>query len=108
MMTTAKGFFCNMKALNTEERARHSKLTEKLMASRKKTAETETGYEFQFDTAEVSLAELTDFVAAESRCCPFFDFRIAVEREGRLLKLGLTGVEGAKAFMRAEFHLAEM
>jgi hypothetical protein len=107
-MTAGKGFYCNMQALNAEERARHSTLTEKLMASRANAAETEAGYEFQFDAAEVSLSELADFVAAESRCCPFFDFRIAVEREGQLLKLGLTGEEGAKAFIRMEFHLGEM
>jgi len=34
---------------------------------------------------------------------PFFDFHIDVEREGKLLCLRLTGEEGIKAFIRAEF-----
>ena len=49
------------------------------------------------------LAELAEWVGAESKCCPFFDFHIDVEREGKLLCLRLTGEEGIKAFIRAEF-----
>jgi hypothetical protein len=77
------------------------------MAARKNILETEAGYEFQFTATEVSLSEIADFVAAESKCCPFFDFHVAVECEGSLLRLGLTGKEGAKAFIRAEFHVEE-
>jgi len=36
---------------------------------------------------------------------PFFDFHIDVEREGKLLCLRLTGEEGIKAFIRAEFRI---
>jgi hypothetical protein len=42
-------------------------------------------------------------VAAEGKCCPFFDFHIDLEREGRLLCLRPTGKEGIKPFIRAEF-----
>ncbi len=73
------------------------------MAARKQIVEAEKGYEFQYGPADVSLAELADWVAAESKCCPFFDFHIDLEEEGRLLCLRLTGEEGIKAFIRAEF-----
>ena len=96
-------FYCNTKALTQKERARHKQLGEKLLAARKQIVETAKGYEFQFSPAEVSLAEMAEWVAAESKCCPFFDFHIDVEREGRLLCLRLTGEEGIKAFIRAEF-----
>src|SRR5712692_124569 len=103
--TTQSKFYCNIKALNPEERAHHKQLSEKLMAARKKIVETDKGYEFQYSSADVSLAELAEWVGAESKCCPFFDFHIDVEREGKLLCLRLTGEEGIKAFIRAEFKL---
>ena len=103
--TMRSRFYCSTKALNTTERARHKQLSEKLAAERKEIVETEKGYEFQFRPSDISLAELAEWVAAESRCCPFFDFHIDVEREGHLLCLRLTGEEGIKAFIRAEFKV---
>ena len=67
--------------------------------------ETEKGYEFQFSPGDVSLAELAEWVVAESKCCPFFDFHMDLEREGKLVCLRLTGEEGIKAFIRAEFKI---
>ena len=99
-------FYCNVKALTPSERARHNQLTEKLISVRKEMVETEKGYEFQFSPAEVTLAELAEWVVAEGKCCPFFDFHIDLEHEGTLLCLRLTGEEGIKAFIRTEFPLA--
>jgi hypothetical protein len=103
--TMQSRFYCNTKALNPTERARHKQLSEKLAAQRKEIVETEKGYEFQFSPADISLAQLAEWVAAESKCCPFFDFHIDLEREGKLLCLRLTGEEGIKAFIRAEFKV---
>jgi hypothetical protein len=103
--TTQSKFYCNIKALTPEERARHKQLTDKLLAARKETAEFEKGYEFQFSPKDVSLAELAEWTAAESRCCPFFDFHLDLENEGKLLWLRLTGEEGIKAFIRSEFYM---
>jgi hypothetical protein len=102
-VTTQSKFYCNIKALNPAERAHHKQLSEKLIAARKEIVETAKGYEFQFSPKNVSLAELADWVSAESKCCPFFDFHIDLEGEGSLLCLRLTGEEGIKAFIRAEF-----
>jgi len=103
--TVQSKFYCNIKALTPEERARHKQLSEKLMAARKEIVETEKGYEFQYSPGDVALAELAQWVAAESKCCPFFDFHIDLEREGKLVCLRLTGEEGIKAFIRAEFKV---
>ncbi len=105
MATVQSKFYCNIKALTAEERARHKQLSEKLLAARKEIVETEKGYEFQYSPGDVSLAELAEWVAAESKCCPFFDFHIDLEREGKLLCLRLTGEEGIKAFIRAELNV---
>src|SRR6267154_234103 len=106
--TTQSKFYCNIKALTPEERARHKQLSEKLNAQRKEIVETQKGYEFQYNPADISLAKLAEWVGAESKCCPFFDFHIDVEREGKLLCLRLTGEEGIKAFIRAEFGVEKM
>ena len=104
-MTTGSKFFCNIKALARAERARHKQLTEKLISSRTEAVESEKGYEFQFNPTVVSIAELADWAAGESKCCPFFDFHIDLEREGTLVCLRLTGAQGIKHFIQSEFQL---
>ena len=105
VLTTQNKFYCNIKALNQEERERHKQLTDKLIAARREIVETEKGYEFQYSPSNVSIGELADWVVSESKCCPFFDFHIDLEREGSLLCLRLTGEEGIKPFIRAEFQV---
>jgi hypothetical protein len=102
---TQTGFYCNIKALTPEERAHHHVNTEKLSAKRKQIVEIEKGYEFQYNPSDVSVVEVADWVTLESKCCPFFDFHIDLENEGKLVCLRLTGREGIKAFIRAEFKL---
>lgn len=104
-MTTHSKFYCNMNALTPSERLAHKQLTEKLIAARKKIVETDKGFEFQFDPSDISLAELSGWVAAESKCCPFFDFHIDLERAGTLLCLRLTGEDGIKPFIRSTFSV---
>jgi len=105
VLTTQNKFYCNIKALNPAERERHKQLTDKLVAARREIVETEKGYEFQYSPSSLSIGELADWVAAEGKCCPFFDFHIDLEREGSLLCLRLTGEEGIKPFIRSEFQV---
>ena len=98
-------FYCNLKALSPAERAHHLLLSMKLLAARREIVEIERGYEFQFSPADVSLAELADWVNAESKCCPFFDFHLDLEQKAKLLCLRLTGEPGIKQFIRSEFHV---
>ena len=105
VIATQNRFYCNIKALTPEERAHHKQLSDKLTAARKAVVETEKGYEFQFSPQDVTIAELADWVVAESKCCPFFDFHIDLENQGKLICLRLTGEEGIKQFIRSEFSL---
>lgn len=105
-MTTQSRFYCNMNALSHTERIKHVMLAGKLIMLRKEIVELENGYEFQFSPSSVSLADLASWVSAESKCCPFFEFHIDLEKEGRLLCLRLTGDEGIKQFIRSEFKVA--
>jgi hypothetical protein len=106
-VTTQNKFYCNVKALAPAERIQHMELTAKLLQVRREFLETEKGYEFQFRPEDISLAELAHWAVAEGKCCPFFDFHIDLEKEGKLLCLRLTGESGIKAFIRAEFPNAE-
>ena len=106
MTESAGGFYCNTKALSPAERTRHEALTKKLLSARKATVETEKGYELQFSPADVTVAEVAEWVVAESRCCSFFDFHIDLENAGTLICLRLTGAEGVKQFIRTEFQLS--
>ena len=101
--TTQSKFYCNIKALTPAERARHKELGDKLRAAQKAVVEFEKGYEFQYSPKNVSIFELAEWVVAESKCCPFFDFHIDLEETGSLLCLRLTGEKGIKAFIRTEF-----
>jgi len=105
VLTMQNKFYCNIKALNPAEREHHKQFTDKLIAARREIVETEKGYEFQYSPSNVSIGELADWVVAEGKCCPFFDFHIDLEREGNLLCLRLTGEEGIKPFIRSEFQV---
>ncbi|HEY2459921.1 MAG TPA: hypothetical protein VGI16_03900 [Candidatus Acidoferrum sp.] len=94
------GLYCNIKALTAGERARHKALTDKLLAARNEVVETDKGYEFQYSPERMSVAEVAEWVVAESKCCPFYDFHIDLEKEGKLICLRLTGREGVKEFIR--------
>lgn len=98
-------FYCNANALNPAERAGQKRLTEKLIASRTRILETATGYEFMFHPADVSVAELANWVTMEAKCCPFLDFHIDLEIEGSQACLRLTGGDGIKPFIRTEFQV---
>lgn len=104
-MIEASGFYCNLKALNTKERARHMLLTLEIERARVETVELANGFAFRFQDGTVSLADLAEWVSAERKCCPFFDFEIEQQADNGPLWLKLRGKEGAKAFMRAEFRI---
>jgi hypothetical protein len=104
-MIEASGFYCNLKALSVKERARHLQLTYEIERARVETVELANGFAFRFQDGTVSLAELAEWVSAERKCCPFFDFEIEQQADDGPLWLKLRGKEGAKAFMRAEFRI---
>jgi hypothetical protein len=104
-MIETSGFYCNLKALSVKERVRHLQLTYEIERARVETVEMANGFAFRFQDGTVSLAELAEWVSAERKCCPFFDFEIEQQADDGPLWLKLRGKEGAKAFMRAEFRI---
>jgi hypothetical protein len=98
-------FYCNVKAFNAVERENYKALTQKLHMARLEVVETEQGYRFRLDPSKISVADVANWVTAESKCCPFFNFQVELAGEGKELSMRLTGDEGVKPFIRSEFRL---
>ena len=99
------GFCCNISALTSADRERHKQLLLKLEAARIEIQELLDGYSFRLQNELVSLADVAEWISYESKCCPFFDFEIQLERDNGPLWLKLRGKEGIKPFIRAEFGI---
>lgn len=100
---SARILVCDLGTLTTEQRARHTAVTKRLLAhaTRKEMAD---GYLFFIDRSHISAAELAEWVADESRCCPAVDFHIELPASG-LLTLRLSGGAEVKEFIAAELRL---
>ncbi len=99
------GFYCNINALTKAERERHKQLTGKLNEAKLESTELPDGFAFRLQSAKLSLPELAEWISAESKCCPFFDFEIELERNNGPLWLKLRGRDGVKQFMRSELSI---
>lgn len=102
-MSIPSPFACDMKALSSEQRARHQELALLLQSSLEAIRELADGYEFEFQWEPATYAALAEITPLEHACCPFFDINIRLESESNKLCWRLTGREGIKDFIRAEF-----
>jgi hypothetical protein len=96
-------FFCNRTALTAEQRQHQQELGKTLRSALLGVQELGDGYEFEFVPSHANYQALAEFTPLEHACCPFFDVSIRLEREGGKLWWRLTGREGVKPFIRAEF-----
>jgi hypothetical protein len=96
-------FYCDRTALTPEQRKRQQELGKILRSSLLGIRESADGFEFEFSYDAANYQGLTEFTPLERACCPFFDISIRLEREGGKLWWGLTGREGVKQFIPAEF-----
>jgi len=96
-------FYCDRTALTPEQRKRQQELGKILRSSVLGVQELADGFEFEFPYDPANYQALTEFTPFERACCPFFDISIRLEREGGKLWWTLTGREGVKQFIRAEF-----
>ena len=88
---------------DAEFRERERDVLQKIKASVLSTHETESGYAFRFPSDDVAFAALNEFIVLERRCCPFLDFKMTVPRGEGDIFLELSGPEGAKEFIEANF-----
>ncbi len=96
-------FACDVSALTPEERKRHfDELGPALRALKKSVHELPDGYEFEFPADARTFALLTEWIAGERACCPFFEINLRVDREKGPLWLRLTGRAGVKQFIEVD------
>jgi hypothetical protein len=95
-------FACDMTALSSEQRSRHHELGNHLRTTLNSVHELSDGYEFEFPLDATTYAALAEITLLEHACCPFFAISIRLEPDKRLF-WHLTGAEGIKAFIKAEF-----
>jgi len=98
-------FFCNLAAMNAEQRARYRDVTQKIRATTPVIEELVDGYALRFDMDSSLCLVVAEFMTLERLCCPFLDLTLEVAREGGPMHLKLTGSEGVKSFLRAELGL---
>ena len=97
-------FACDRAALTPQARKRHfDELSPALRARKLSIRELRDGFEFEFPNDTATFQQVSEWVTGERLCCPFFDIDMHVEREHGHLWLRLTGREGVKQFIRAEF-----
>jgi hypothetical protein len=96
-------FFCDPSGLSTEERKRWLSLHEKLRVTRREVRELPDGYAYRYASDAGVIREIAEFITFERRCCPFFEFNVAIERDAGAIWMSLRGPEGVKEFIRSEF-----
>jgi hypothetical protein len=97
-------FACDRAALDAAARKRHfDELGPELRSMAKAVRELPDGYEFEFPADSASIQRVAEWAAGERLCCPFFRFGLRLEPEHGAFWLSLTGRDGVKAFVRADF-----
>ncbi len=101
--TPTRVLACNLGALTLEQRTRHAEATRRLLEHAQR-RELPDGHVLTIDREQLSVAELAEWVADESRCCPAVDFTLEVPAFGPLT-LRLHGGVDVKEFIAAELGL---
>jgi hypothetical protein len=96
-------FYCDLSGLSATDRAHKDQIGKHLAAVRLGVQELRDGYAFEFPGDTPTLQALTDWMTTERLCCPFFDLELHVGRENGTATLRLTGRNGTKDFIKADF-----
>lgn len=107
-MTTDKDaapLMCILNGLTTEQRKRQSALKKQMEESTREVSELANGYAFRFKSDQSHIMMLAEFMSLERLCCPFFDFELEVAAGKDAVWLRMTGREGVKEFLKAEFDI---
>ncbi|MDW3649359.1 MAG: hypothetical protein R8P61_19985 [Bacteroidia bacterium] len=63
--------------------------------------ELDKGFLFRFDFEENFLLKLTDYMLAEKKCCPFFQYELKIRAHAEGLELRVSGEGKAKEMLRS-------
>src|SRR5689334_423232 len=97
-VVTESPFRCDMSMLSADTITRKDAIGASLASKELGHSPLPNGYEFRFPGDAQTISDVAEWVVTERLCCPFFDFDLAITREGGALALRLTGRPGTKAF----------
>ena len=103
--TTCLPIACDLTVFGDNEKKRQKAILDEFRARLKAVEELSDGYAFSLLPEPYMLSVLAELISLESKCCPFLNFTLEVTRGGHSITLRLTGGEGVKEVVRAEFHL---
>ena len=98
-------FVCDIAALTPEQRDRHRELAHRLRPVVLEFLERSDGYTARFKSERGRIVEVAEFMELERLCCPFFTLSLKAEKEDGELTLTVSGPDGVKPFIRAEFGI---
>ncbi|SRR5579884_1218667 len=101
--SSAPAIACNLKAIAGAERSRYKELVKRLRTAIRRRTEIADGYIFQLDSRTVTLPEAAEWISLERLCCPFLTLQLSVSGNRQYWLLTLTGPEGVKPLLNAEF-----
>ena len=93
------------KLMPEDLRIRKETVLQSLKSKVLKKVELPDGYAFKFPGNDAIVDELVEFIKTERECCDFFVFSLSVSGDKSEAWLSLTGVEGAKDFIKEELGL---
>ena len=96
-------FACNLKAIGAAVRPRYNDLTSRLRTAIRDRTELPDGFKFRLNGSTISLPEIAEWMTMERLCCPFLTLQLAVSGNQTDWWLKLTGSEGVKPLLQAEF-----
>ena len=100
-----ESYSCNMSAMTQEELAHYQELASGLKSSVQEINELKNGFAFKLPVDAV--VPVSQWIAYERKCCPFFDFALEIPKDSGPVWLRITGERGIKDFIRTEFELGE-
>jgi hypothetical protein len=92
---------CDLTAIKIEVRSTHVESARQLLnRGAQEVQELPDGFAFRY--AADQYAQVTQFIANERLCCPFFSFVLEVMPANGPIWLRITGAEGVKDFLQSE------
>jgi hypothetical protein len=98
-------FYCNLSALDQDQRKRHDILTRNLLAKHVEIEELADGYGLRFPNDRSLFTALSEWATLEQLCCPFLTLTLELQRDQGPIWLKASGEDGVKDFLRAELGI---
>jgi hypothetical protein len=96
-------FACNLKAITAADWPRYHELVKQLRLAVRDRSEIANGYTFRLDSKAVTLPDAAEWISMERLCCPFLTLQLSASANQPHWILTLTGPEGVKPLIEAEF-----